>query len=440
MANIPSNLLGFVIVLGFLVFAHESGHFLMAKLFRVRVFVFSFGFGKRLFGFRRGDTDYRVSLIPLGGYVRMAGETPEEEREGGEYEFLSKPKWQRFLILFAGPGVNVIVAIALLVILNMIGMKVVREQNFTIGVVSGKPAIQAGLRRGDVIESINGEAVRTFDDFRLLVSMNPQKPVTVKYLRDGIIHTTTLTPERYVSEYGVIGRAGVGQWMAAEVGDVEPQSPAGRAGLQPGDRILSADGKNVESLDEFMSILNATKGTRPVPMQIARANRSVDLVLPPIKSQQEFYPGFGPPSVFRQLGFRDAFNESIDQNVKMLRFTVATLKRLFTGRGSLQDFGGPLKIAQVSGEMLRLGWRAMVILMASVSLQLALLNLFPIPGLDGGHIMILLVEGVAGRELSLMAKERIMRVGFAVIATLMLFVIGNDVFQTVAEKFFSNPH
>src|SRR4051794_18840775 len=196
MQNIVTNLLGFVLVLGFLIFAHESGHFFVAKLFRVRVLVFSFGFGKRLFGFQRGATDYRVSLIPLGGYVRMAGDTPEENQTGSPDEFLSRPKWQRFLILVAGPVMNVIIAIAFVAVISMVGTESLITRPIIGGVTPGKPAARAGLLFGDRIVAMNGEKIEDFDDMRLAISMHGGSPLRVDYVRNGQTRTTTMTPEK----------------------------------------------------------------------------------------------------------------------------------------------------------------------------------------------------------------------------------------------------
>src|SRR5216684_635021 len=175
--NVPSNLFAFAIVLGVLIFAHESGHFLVAKLFRVRVLVFSFGFGRRLFGFRRGDTDYRVSLIPLGGYVRMAGDNPEEAQPSAPDEFLSKPRWQRFLILVAGPFMNLLIAIAFVAVVNYAGIETVITQAVLSEVQPNLPAAKAGLRPFDRIVSIDGEAVEDWDDVNLAIKMHPDTPL-----------------------------------------------------------------------------------------------------------------------------------------------------------------------------------------------------------------------------------------------------------------------
>src|SRR5437763_10911005 len=208
MQTIATNVIGIIVVLGFLVFAHESGHFFVAKLFRVRVLVFSLGFGKRLFGFRKGATDYRVSLVPLGGYVRMAGDTPEENQPANPEEFLSKPKWQRFLILVAGPLVNIMIAIAFMAGISMIGSESIILRPIVGEVTPGKPAARAGLLAGDRIVAINGEPMNNFDDLRLAIGMHSGTPVHIDYLRDGQRRSTTLTPEPEDSEYGPVGRAG----------------------------------------------------------------------------------------------------------------------------------------------------------------------------------------------------------------------------------------
>src|SRR2546430_640834 len=324
--NVATNIFAFILVLGILIFAHESGHFFVAKLFRVRVLVFSFGFGQRLFGFKKGDTDYRVSLIPLGGYVRMAGDMPEENQPSDPAEFLSKPKWQRFLILLAGPLMNLVLAIGFLAAIDMAGTESLIIKPVIGEVSAGKPAARAGLQVGDRIVAIGGDPIDTFDDLRMAISMHAGTPLRVDYLRNGQTHTTTLTPERENSDFGPVGRAGVRPWIDAVV------------------------------------------------------------------------------------------------------------RRIFQGEGSVKELSGPISIARISGEMLRQGWIAVVALMSMISLQLGIMNLLPIPVLDGGHIMVLLIEGAARRDLSIRVKERIQQVGFAVLATLMIVVLYNDVITNVMRK------
>ena len=429
MANITTNILAFILVLGFLIFAHEAGHFAFAKLFRVRVLVFSFGFGKRLFGFRRGDTDYRVSLIPLGGYVRMAGDTPEENEKGADDEFLSKPKWQRFLILFAGPLMNILIAIGIVAAVAMIGTEEIVTKPVIGQVVPDKPAARAGLQPGDRIVSIAGETMEDFDDVRLAISMNADTPLKVVYLRDGVTRTTTLTPERETSDYGPVGRAGINYGIEPTVGRVEKGSPAEKAGVVAGDRIVSAAGQPVHEMGDFAKLSSETKGA--LPIEVMRGTQKVAITLPPMREAEDLGRGVIPPTVVTKLSFVPAIRHSVRENWKMLRYAGAAVARMFRPEGSVKELSGPISIARISGDMLRRGWLPTIMLMAMISLQLGVMNLLPIPVLDGGHIAILLVEGVARRDLSIRAKERIQQLGFAVLAALMIVVLYNDVISNV---------
>jgi len=429
--TIVTNLAGFVIVLGFLIFAHESGHFFVAKFFKVRVLVFSFGFGKRLFGFRHGDTDYRVSLIPLGGYVRMAGDMPEENNAGTPDEFLSKPKWQRFLILFAGPFMNIVIAITFVAGLAMLGIETLVSAPIVGEVQAGKPAAKAGLQTGDRLISIKGEPTSDFEDIAMMISMNAGTPLPVVYERDGQRRTTILTPERTSGDYGPVGRAGIGNYIAPVVGRVEPDTPAAAAGIQSGDRILAVNQKPVPEMTEFVRAIQPLEQA-PIALQIERAGKTQTLTLAPAADpRKDPTRGIVPPTKILQLSLIPALQYSVKENWKMLRLAMAALGRLFRPEGSVKELSGPINIARISGEMFRRGWLYVVGLMAMISLQLGVMNLLPIPVLDGGHIMILLIEGIARRDLSLRVKERIQQAGFMALAALMLVVLYNDVITNV---------
>ena len=430
-SNIATNLIAFVIVLGVLIFAHEAGHFVMAKLFRVRVLVFSFGFGKRLFGFRKGDTDYRVSLVPLGGYVRMAGDTPEENLAGDPHEFLSKPKWQRFVILLAGPAVNLIIAVVFVAALSMVGTEQAVIKPILGDVLPNKPAARAGLQVGDRIVAVNGDAIRDFIDLRLAIEMNARTPLRVEFIRNGQRRITILTPDREQTEFGPVGRVGVLPFFEPIIGRVTPNSPAARAGLRPGDRIVAVNGQPVTQMTQFDSVVTSSKG-KPIALQLARGTTRFQAMLPATKfDPQDPYRGFLPPTEIRKLSLIPALQDSLQQNGKMLRYALVTLGRLFRAEGSVKELSGPISIARISGEMLRRGWMEITALMAMISLQLGIMNLLPIPVLDGGHIMILLIEGAVRKDLSINVKERIQQVGFAVLAALMIVVIYNDVITNV---------
>jgi regulator of sigma E protease len=426
MWNIPTNLVAFVIVLGFLIFAHEAGHFFVAKLFKVRVLVFSFGFGRRLFGFRKGPTDYRVSLIPLGGYVRMAGDTPEDNNAGEPDEYLSKPKWQRFLILLAGPAMNILIAITFLTALAMIGTEYRVVKAIIGAVVPNKPAAKAGLLPGDQIVRIGNEPINDFDDLRLVVTMNSGTPLRVEYIRNGQPHVTTVTPERENSEFGPVGKAGIAPFFEPIVGRVTPRSRAAKGGVQPGDRIISVNGTPVTDMSQVDQFLLKAPGA-PIILGFSRGAQRFVVDFPASKySEQDPYQGFVYQTEVRKLSLIPAIRESFQQNLKMLRFAFSAIGRIFRSEGSLKELSGPISIARISGEMLRRGWIALIALMAMISLQLGVMNLLPIPVLDGGHIAILLVEGLFRRDLSLKAKERIQQFGFAVLAALMIVVLYND--------------
>ncbi|HYC62573.1 MAG TPA: RIP metalloprotease RseP [Thermoanaerobaculia bacterium] len=431
MTEILISTAGFIIVLGFLIFVHEAGHFFVAKFFRVRVLVFSFGFGKRLFGFTKGDTDYRVSLIPLGGYVRMAGDSPEENVAGNPDEFLSKPKWQRFLILFAGPFMNVFIAIAFIAIAAMVGIETPVTKPVIADVTQGKPGARAGLLAGDRIISVKGEPIGDYQDLRVIISMNAGTPVEVVYDRNGDIRKTVLTPEREQGEFGPVGRAGIAFGNEPIVGRVLPDTPAAAAGLRAGDHIVSANGEPVASLEAFAGISEKAKDA-PLPIVVARGARQVSMTLAPIADEDlAISRGIIRQTKLVKLGFVPAIRYSIAENRKMLRLAMSALARLFRPEGSLKELSGPINIARISGMVVREGWLPTIMLMALISLQLGVMNLLPIPVLDGGHIMILLIEGIARRDLSLHVKERIQQVGFAALATLMIVVIYNDVITNV---------
>jgi regulator of sigma E protease len=426
--TIVRNLFSFILVLGFLIFAHEAGHFIVAKLFRVKVLVFSFGFGKRLFGFRHRETDYRVSLIPLGGYVRMAGDTPEENTAANPDEFLSKPKWQRFLILFAGPGMNLVIAIVFIASLAMVGIEELIMKPVIGSVEPGKAAAKAGLQAGDRIVQINDEKIGDFNDMAIVISMNAGTPLKVIYERNGATRTTTLTPDRVDGEFGPVGRAHISSGFEPVVGRVEPGSPAALAGIRSGDRIVAANGAPVKALEDFARVSRESE-KKPVAVTL---QRGVTVSLPPAAGD-ELGPlrGIVPPTRILKLGPLPALRHSLQENWKLLKYSMFAIGRLFRSEGSMKELSGPINIARIAGESVSRGWMSVIGLMAMISLQLGIMNLLPIPVLDGGHIMILLIEGVARRDLSLRVKERIQQVGFAALATLMLVVIYNDVITNV---------
>jgi regulator of sigma E protease len=241
--------------------------------------------------------------------------------------------------------------------------------------------------------------------------------------------TTVVVPEKQTTEYGITGVAGVQKFLSTEVGRVEAGSPAAVGGLRAGDRIISVNGQEISQLVELQEQFEKSS-RKPVTVGIERAGAVLALTLP-AAAPTDPLRGFFPPTTLRKLSLIPAIRDSIDQNVKMARYAWIVLSRLFKMQGSVKEFSGPIDIARISGEMLRTGWKAVVYLMAGISLQLGIMNLLPIPVLDGGHIAILAVEGVARRELSMAVKERVQQIGFAMLAALMLVVLYNDVIKNL---------
>src|SRR6185436_3398387 len=332
MQAVASSLLGGVIVLGFLIFAHESGHFLVAKLFKVRVLVFSLGFGKRLAGFRRGGTDYRLSLIPLGGYVRMAGDTPEENQPSNPDEFLSKPKWQRFLILVAGPLMNLVIAVTFLAGINMYGYREPYSPNVIDYLEPGKPGEKAGLRTGDRIVEIGGETIREWEDLRLTISINAGTALRVVYMRDGKLHETILTPLKEEGKYGPVGYAGIAAPFPPVIVKILPDTASARAGLKKGDRFVMVNGRPItRNMTEVVLALTGAK--TKIPIEVLRGGTRVRLTMepPPKRDSEQRYPGFAGPyeTRFVQHSLIPALGASVNENLRMLRAAMSAIRRMF---------------------------------------------------------------------------------------------------------------
>ena len=424
-----TSLVAFVFVLGVLVFVHELGHYMMARRLGVRVLTFSIGFGPKLLTVRRGDTDYCVSAIPLGGYVKMAGENPDETRAGKDDEFLSKSKWARFQILVMGPIMNIVLALVVMAVVLYQGAEVpaYEEQPPVVGsVAEGLPAEASGILPGDLIVSIGGKAVPTWEDLFLAVMPRAERELEVVLRRDGRSITMRVTPEAQ-ARFGM-GDLGVLPVMHPQIRNVVPGEPADRAGIQRGDVIVAIDGEPVSPDNALVERINAS-ANRPLTLTVQRGGREQDIeVTPALRGEIGLIGVELSPYELRTIdpGPLQAIQMSVERNYEWSGLIFQTLWGLLTRETSPRQLVGPVGIAQLSGGAAQIGLVALFTLMAMISLNLGILNLLPIPVLDGGHILIMALEGVSRRDFSVRVKEKMLLAGFAVLMMLMVTVIYYD--------------
>jgi len=440
MFDVLTNILALVFVLGVMIFVHEFGHFATAKFFGIRVEVFALGFGPRLFGFRRGDTDYRVCALPLGGYVKMKGENPDEELSGDDDEFLSRPKYQRFFVLVNGPVMNVVLSFVLLAMVFMHGMQVPtwRDDPVDVGwILPDSPAAATDLALGDRIVSVDGTLMTTWEEFELRVLISGAQEMEMTVANDSGTRVVTATPERVPpNDHGFLG---IVPPTPPIVGLVREDSPAANGGMLPGDRFIEVAGVPVVEWMQINPIINERLDT-PTEFVVERDGRREQLVITPIARSEELGGGVEigirvfTETELRSYGFVGAMGMSVTEIRRQTALIGEILSRLFTGRMSMRTLSGPIEIARYSGAAARtrdpflLFW-----FMGVVSLQLGLLNLLPIPVLDGGHIAVLAFEGIIRRDLSMKVKERMMTVGVVLLVTLMLVVITFDILKGIGR-------
>ncbi len=424
-----TTLLAFLFVLGVLVFVHELGHFLMARRLGVRVLTFSLGFGPKILKATRGDTEYCVSAIPLGGYVKMAGEHGEENRAGAPDEFMSKTKWERFLVLIMGPAMNLVLAV---IVMWLVLYQGAEEPAFEVeppvvgSVVEDSPAERAGIGVGERIVSVADRSVDTWNALFMEVLPRAEReiPVVVRDL-DGQERTLRVTPDAQTSFE--MGDLGVGPAIHPQIVQVMPGEPADRAGLRARDVIEAVDGDDVDR-DELIARINASPDV-PLLLTVRRDGEPLQVSVTPALRGDIGLTGMTVSPFETRIvepGFFEAFGMSLERNYEWSGLIFQTLWGLLTAETSPRQLVGPVGIAQLSGSAAQVGWIQLFSLMAMISLNLGILNLLPIPVLDGGHIFIMGMESVARRDFSMRAKERMLLAGFVVLMMLMVTVIYND--------------
>jgi regulator of sigma E protease len=431
-----TTFLAFVFVLGVLVFVHELGHFLAAKRVGIKVLKFQLGFNPTIVSFRRGDTEYGIGALPLGGYVKMAGENPEDTRTGRSDEFLSKSKWERFQVLIMGPFMNLALALILTAVVLYQGAEVpvYQDQPPVVGAVTpDSPAAKADIRAGDRILTVAGRSVDAWEDFFIAVATKPNREVTITLLRNGTELARQVTPVPPPDSRYEIGDIGVWPDSHPYVPKVTPGEPADRAGIKAGDVILAINGESITLPSQLISIIGRN-AEKPITVTVRRQGQRLDVSVIPQRGGCSGVPGengcigvgLGEETKTIQPGVFEAMSMSVDRNIEMTRLIFETLWGLLTRQTSPKQLMGPVAIAQLSGEQAQLGWIALLALMANISLNLGLLNLLPIPVLDGGHIFIMGMEGLARRDFSMRVKEKMLLAGFVVLMMLMVTAIYND--------------
>ena len=423
-----TTILAFAFVLGVLVFVHELGHFVMARWHGVRVLTFSLGFGPKLLSVRRGDTEYCLSAFPLGGYVKMAGENPDDQVTGADDEFLSKTKWQRFQILIMGPIMNLALAVVLLAVVLLQGAEVGAFENkpVVVGrVEQNSPAERGGIRPGDVIIRVNNEDVPTWEQFALQIGMRADRDIRLTILRDGqqqVAAVRSTSEGRYS-----VGDVGVDPDVYPSVDYVVDGEEAQAAGLKANDVILSINNQRMVFTRDVVDIVSANP-EQLVEFKVRRDGTELVLTVTPRRENGVGRIGIGLANETLRFkpGVLQAFGLSVKRNFEFSGLILKTLWGLLVGETSPRQLMGPVGMAQLSGESAEAGWVALLALMATISLNLGLLNLMPVPVLDGGHILIMALETVARRDFSIQAKEKMFLAGFVALMALMVTVIYND--------------
>lgn len=455
-ATIWDNVLWFLILLTPLIFIHELGHFLVARLCGVRVDVFSIGFGPELFGWTDAKgTRWKFSAVPLGGYVKMFGEHVLEPDEDGNVRqltaeekavsFQEKRLAQRIAVVAAGPGANYLFAIVVMAVMfSTIGERFTPPQ---VGLVAHESSTgNSGFQSGDLILSVDGDDIESFEQFGQIVQFNPRRELRVTVLRDGAEINLAITPEpREIDGIDgsthTVGSLNITPLIPSEIGEVRKGSAADEAGLEPGDRIVELDGAQIDRFDQLQKIIRAA-ADRPLRMVVIRDGREMTLAVTPKPVSEKQADGtaitiglLGVTASSRTVMVRHSpvkavwrgVTESVDVSGKML----SALGQIVVGARESKELGGPIMIAKVSSKFADLGWIAFLDFMVLISINLGLINLLPIPVLDGGHLFFYLAEGIRGRPVGDRIQEISYKIGLALVISLMIFVTMNDLLHRV---------
>ncbi|KJS29293.1 MAG: hypothetical protein VR64_20895 [Desulfatitalea sp. BRH_c12] len=440
----------FIVVLGILIFFHELGHFLVARLFGVGVEKFSLGFGPRIFGKTIGRTDYRLSLVPLGGFVKMVGDEPDAPLDEKDlpYSFTHKHVAKRSLIVAAGPLFNVLLAVLIFIgVFYFSGLPSIRP--VARGLDNNGPAQQAGIRAGDWIETIDGQPVTSWRDIDKAVADSAGEALTVKVVRQGEPLTFTVKPKKVGTKdlygdntsYYDLGMQGYAE-LKAVVGRTDPDMPAHKAGLEKGDRITAINGKPVENWAEMHAAISSSDGAT-LNVTIQRGQNQFDVEITPAEVKETdamgvrktaYRIGIMPPDPILEedrmtvdIGIGGAVARGLDQTWVVVKETGRFFVKLAERKVPAEAIGGPIRIALLANQQAQEGVVALLFFIAIISVNLAVINLVPIPVLDGGHLLFFAIEAVMRKPLSVRARETAQQVGVFLLILLMIFVFYNDI-------------
>lgn len=440
----------FVVALSILVFVHEWGHFIVAKKSGVRVDIFSIGFGPKIFGFTWGGTEYRIAPFPFGGFVKIYGQDPLEEAEGDVVKaeeiardpqsFHSKPLYKKLAVVFAGPIMNLILCFVIMPLAFMVGRmqpKILDEKPVVIDVTRGSPAEQVGLKKGDLILSLNQNQLPTWKDLITQVSLYPEETVALKIVRDGVEQDKNVFLIKNKNLKQTAGYLGIEpfEFYGNEpvIDSVRPGSAAEKAGILAGDKFIAIEGKPIQYWTEITQAIQNSNG-KALQITVERKATQVQLVATAEldEASKTWLLGMTKhvnPDDYakKKYGFVDSVRLGFAEAGKLLSLTFDILKRLFSAKLSLNTLGGPLQIAQATSAAAKSGLGEFIYLLAFLSVQLGIMNLLPVPVLDGGHVVFMLIEGVRGKPLSPKVRAISMQVGLFMLLGLMLFVTFNDV-------------
>lgn len=438
--------LAFIFILGSAVVLHEFGHFIVAKLFKIRVETFSVGFGPRLFGKKWGHTDYRVSAIPLGGYVKLGGDESNAPLEGASAQDIPpgemynlRPRWQRVLVALAGPVMNILTALAIPFTAAFMYGVPATPSPVVYYVQEGGAAAQAGLQPGDRIVSFNGTEHPSWDVITGDALLSPGLPLPVVINRNGSQVSLTITPTTrtengesagyldFIPDYG---------GLPVVVGDVTPGSPAQDAGLKEGDRFITIGGEAVKSSEQVTQYIRGHNAEQ-IPITIERGGQNVQITTSERRMDGKLGVVVGEQYPLHAATIGSAAKYAYNQNIQILRLTGKALGQVFSGQRSVRNtLSGPIGIYQATQRSVEsLGWSGVFGMLGFLSLNLGIFNLLPIPVLDGGAIFLLLIEGLlalVGLSLSSAVRDRIQQVGFVMVLLLMVFVLANDALKTIS--------